>query len=157
MCFYSIYGRRRGFKIEQIDLLKDKGILVIELKDKGKELRNQWEEAFAKHLSKSEKRKIYFHQHLWHVFSYDKLFCLERQKARAAFNMKKKNACYIFYQNNENTLLLENAIGLKAEDILNEIDGYITDVYVVDKDFSWTYVHTHEYFLGPYFFQPVEV
>ncbi|WP_066063025.1 DUF4275 family protein [Neobacillus soli] len=119
-------------------MLKDKGILVIELKDKGKELRNQWEEAFAKHLSISEKRKIYFHQHLWHVFSYDK-------------------ACYIFYQNNENTLLLENARGLKADDILNEIDGYLTDVYVVDKDFSWTYIHTHEFFLGPYFIQQVEV
>lgn len=26
-----------------------------------------------------------------------------------------------------------------------------TDIYVVAKDFSWTYVHTHEPDLGPYF------
>ena len=47
--------------------------------------------------------------------------------------------------------MLENARRIKAEDIINEIDGYIDDVYVVDIDFSWTYIHTHEYFCGPYF------
>ena len=25
------------------------------------------------------------------------------------------------------------------------------DVYLVDKDFTWTYVHTHEEACGPYF------
>ncbi|MBT2723991.1 DUF4275 family protein [Bacillus sp. ISL-46] len=36
------------------------------------------------------------------------------------------------------------------------MDGYIDDVYVVDKDFTWTYILTHEYFCGPYFYQPGE-
>ena len=139
--------------MEQIDLLKDKGILVTELKNKRKELWKLWEEAFANNLTKSQKRKIYFHQHMWHVFSYNKISCIEGQNAKAAFNKKQKEACYIFYQDNENALLLENARRIKAEDLINEIDGYIDDVYVVDIDFSWTYIHTHEYFCGPYFYQ----
>ncbi|WP_299091121.1 DUF4275 family protein [uncultured Metabacillus sp.] len=142
--------------MEQINLLKSKGILVTELKSITEELRKQWEEAFAKHLSKSQKSKIYFYQHLWHVFSYNKLSCLERQKARDAFNKVKKDGCYIFYQDNENALLLENARSLKAEDIIKDIDGYIEDIYVVDKDFSWTYIQTHESFCGPYFYQPMK-
>ncbi|MBT2655859.1 DUF4275 family protein [Bacillus sp. ISL-18] len=139
--------------MEQIDLLKAKGIIVTKLKNKRNELRKQWEETFAKHLSKSQKRKIYLHQHLWHIFSYKKLSCLEEQKARDAFNRTMKDTCYIFYQDNEYVLLLENITSLKAEDIINEFDHYINDVYVVDKNFSWTYVHTHEYFCGPYFYQ----
>ena len=50
--------------MEQIDLLKDEGILVTELKNKRKELWKLWEEAFANNLTKSQKRKIYFHQHV---------------------------------------------------------------------------------------------
>ncbi|PEY99555.1 hypothetical protein CN326_23300 [Bacillus sp. AFS018417] len=142
--------------MEQINLLKSKGILVIELKNKSEELQKKWEEAFAKHLSKSQKSKIYFYQHLWHVFSYNKIPCLEQQKARDAFNKVKKNGCYIFYQDKENALLLENAKSLKAENILKEINGYIEDVYVVDADFTWTYVFTHEEYCGPYFYQPSE-
>ena len=140
--------------MDQIELLKTKGIRVIKLKNKRNELRSQWEEVFTKQLSNSQKRKIYFHQHLWHVFSYNKLPCLEGQKARETFDKKKKDVCYIFYQDNEYVLLLENAKGLMAKDIINEINGYINDVYVVDKDFLWTYIHTHEYFCGPYFYQP---
>ena len=72
--------------MEQINLLKSKGILVSKLIGKREELRKQWEEAFAKHLSKSQKRKINLHQHLWHIFSYNKLSCLEEKKARDTFN-----------------------------------------------------------------------
>lgn len=49
--------------------------------------------------------------------------------------------------------MLENTKRLKAEDITNSINGYIDDVYVVDTDFTWTYVHTHEEFCGPYFYK----
>jgi hypothetical protein len=44
--------------MEQINLLKSKGIQVTKLIAKREELRKQWEESFAKHLSKSQKRKI---------------------------------------------------------------------------------------------------
>ena len=68
--------------MEQIDLLKDKGILVTEVKNKRKELWKLWEEAFANNLTKSQKRKIYFHQHMWHVFSYNKISCNRRTKCK---------------------------------------------------------------------------
>jgi predicted nucleic acid-binding protein len=142
--------------VRQIKLLKEKGILVSKLKNKQNELRKKWEEKFTNTLSKSQKRKIYFHQHLWHVFSYKKLPCLEEELAAEAFGKIKKDICYIFYQDNEDVLLLENARSLKAEDIIHEIDCYIDDVYVMDKDFSWTYIHTHEQFCGPYFFQTID-
>lgn len=139
--------------MEQIKRLKSKGILVTNLIGKREELQKQWEEAFAKHLSKSQKRKIYFYQHLWHVFSYKKLSCLEEQEARDAFNKVKKDSCIIYYYDNQNVLLLENARNLKAEDIIKDIDDYLEDVYVVGTDFTWTYVFTHEENCGPYFYQ----
>ena len=139
--------------MEQINLLKSKGILVSKLIGKREELRKQWEEAFAKHLSKSQKRKIYLHQHLWHIFSYNKLSCLEEQKARDAFNREEKNGCYIFYRDTQNVLLLGNARSLRAEDLIKDVDDFLEDVYVVDTDFTWTYVLTHEEYCGPYFYQ----
>jgi hypothetical protein len=126
--------------MEQIDLLKGKGITVIEIKNKDHKLLKQWGVAFAKNLSKNQKRQIYYGHCLWHVFSYDVLPCKKSHKARNAFNMIEKDKCYIFYQDSEYALLLENARSLTSEDITNEIDGFIHDIYVVDKDFSWTYI-----------------
>jgi Domain of unknown function (DUF4275) len=140
----------------QIELLKNKGVLITELENKGEELLEQWEEAFAKHLSKSQKGKIRFNQYLWHVFSFKKIKCLEGQDAIDAFNKLKKNVCYIFYQDDENALMIENANKLKAEDITNKKEEYIDDVYVVDKDFTWTYIYTHEEICGPYFYKTNE-
>lgn len=138
--------------MEQIEVLKSKGVLVKEMKGKKEELQKQWEDAFAKNLSKSQKNKINFYQHFWHVFSFNKLSCLEGQKARDAFNKVKKDGCYIFYQDEENSLMLENARSLKVEDIVKEFEGYIDDVYVGDTNFKWTYVCTHEEYCGPYFY-----
>lgn len=139
--------------MEQINLLKDKGIIVTVFTNKGRDFRKQWAESFAKDISKHEKRQIYFHQFLWHVFSNNVLSCLKRQKAKSAFDNKVKDECYIFYQENDNVLLLQNIEDLQSENIINEINDYINDVYVVDKDFTWTYILTHEEDLGPYFYE----
>ncbi|TDK61784.1 DUF4275 family protein [Bacillus salipaludis] len=138
--------------MEQINLLKSKGILVTELMNKREELLKQWGEAFAKDISKNQKREIYFGKCLWHVFSYNVLPSKKGQRARNAFNMLVKDECYIFYQEYKNALMIENARSLKPEDIVNEIEEYIHDVYVVDTDFSWTYIQTHEEDCGPYFY-----
>jgi hypothetical protein len=140
--------------MEQIDLLIDKGISVTVLENKGQELRKRWGETFAKAISKNQKRQIYYGNCLWHVFSYDVLSCKKGQKASKAFNLSMKGECYIFYQEYKNALLLEKTSNLTSEDIKNEIEGYIHDVYVVDKDFSWTYIQTHEDDCGPYFYKP---
>jgi ribosomal protein S17E len=142
--------------MEQIDLLIDKGISVTVLKNKGKELRKRWGEAFANDISKNQKRQIFYRNFLWHIFSYEVLSCKEGHKASVAFNLNMKDECYIFYHKYKNALLLENAGNLTSEDINNEIGGYIHDAYVVDKDFSWTYIRTHEDDCGPYFYKPVK-
>lgn len=141
--------------MEQIDLLIDKGISVIELTNKGQELRKRWGEAFANDISKNQKKQIYYRQYLWHVFSSDVLPCKKGQGARKAFNTIMKDECYIFYQEYKNALLLNNAGCLFSNDIINQIEGYIHDVYVVDQNFSWTYIQTHEEDEGPYFYRPI--
>ncbi|WP_233434072.1 DUF4275 family protein [Geobacillus stearothermophilus] len=45
---------------------------------------------------------------------------------------------------------MEDASGLKAADLATENDKI--DLYVVDSEFNWTFVMTHESgWLGPYF------
>lgn len=44
-------------------------------------------------------------------------------------------------------MILEDAAAFDSNDLLEE-----SDVYVVDKEFNWTYVKTHETgWCGPYF------
>lgn len=64
---------------------------------------------------------------------------LKEEQADIAFNKKLKKSCYIFYQHSDNAFILENVSSINANDFLDE-----EDVYVVDKEFNWTYVKTHE-------------
>ncbi|ALC91768.1 ATP synthase F1 subunit delta [Bacillus sp. FJAT-18017] len=144
--------------MELLTRLIYKDVEVEEAEDMGNLLRKRWEEQFAGHLSLQEKRSIHLYDKgnssgfLWHVFSYGKKACLEGRPAEEAFNAVRKYACYVFYQNSDEGLILKNAKRLSADDLKNEYD-----VYVVDKDFSWTYVKTHETgWLGPYFFKSNE-
>jgi hypothetical protein len=73
--------------------------------------------------------------------------CLKEEQADKAFNKERKSACYVFYQHSDDALILENASSFTADDLINEYD-----IYVVDKEFNWTYVKTHETgWCGPYF------
>ncbi|WP_053367972.1 DUF4275 family protein [Bacillus sp. FJAT-27245] len=138
-----------------VEILKNKNIKVRELPKWGGYLRKEWETHFANHLSNEEKKAIYlFNQggycgYLWHVFSYKKKDCLEGEKAEVAFNDERKNECYIFFQDSDYALQLANASTLNTLDLLDETDN---DMYIVDKQFRWTFVMTHEIGLcGPYF------
>jgi hypothetical protein len=145
----SYYVKTKGeVKMSLMDVFRHKGIEVIELADKGVELRKKWENKFTDEISLSEKKSIYFDQFLWHVFSYEKLSCLKNEEAMKAFNQEPKKCCYVFYQHHDNAFMINNADKIKAEDFENE-----HDVYVVDKNFHWTFVHTHEYYCGPYFYK----
>lgn len=64
-----------------------------------------------------------------------------------------KKECYIFYQHCNDVLLIKDASLLSMDDILRETDDmYKGDIYIVDKDFTWTFVKTHEdRWCGPYF------
>lgn len=138
---------------ELLEILNNKKIKIIEIPKWGPYLRKQWEYNFANHISETEKKSIYLFDndgvwgYLWHLFSYDKKNNLKEEMADQAFNNEAKSSCFVFYQHSDDALILENASNLTAHDLINELD-----IYVVDKDFNWTYVKTHETgCCGPYF------
>ncbi len=141
--------------MDLVDSLRSKNVKVIEIPKWGVYLRKQWEESFANHLSVKEKKSIYLHDedgicgYLWHLFSYERRLCLKEEQADIAFNNEMKKSSYVFYQHSDDAFILENASSLKADDFLSE-----EDVYVVDRQFNWTYVRTHETgYCGPYFYR----
>lgn len=140
-------------RIEFVQALKRKRVKVREIPKWGTYLRKQWEDEFVSHLTVQEKEDIYLYSshwasgYLWHVFSYEKRNFLQLEEADKAFKQEKKKFCYVFFQHYDDAYILENAETIIADDFKVE-----EDVYVVDKDFNWTYVRTHDSgYLGPYF------
>jgi hypothetical protein len=131
-----------------IDRLRLRNVSVEVFDNVGKALHKQWEEKFSGNLSNVQKNKIYLNQYLWHIFSYHQVEHLYGKEAVEAFNATKKNECFAFYQHDDKALRLINSKDIKAEDFNNE-----HDIYVFDKDMTWTYVNTHEDYCGPYFYK----
>ncbi|MPN50720.1 hypothetical protein SDC9_198353 [bioreactor metagenome] len=72
---------------------------------------------------------------------------MQGEEANKAFNSMPKNSCYVFYQGTNEALILDGAFSFSVGDLLEE-----TDIYIVDKEFTWTYIKTHETgYIGPYF------
>ncbi|TRY42587.1 DUF4275 family protein [Geobacillus sp. LEMMJ02] len=122
----------------------------------GEQLRQQWEKVFAGHLTVEEKQHIHLHNrngvngYLWHVFSYKMRDCLTEEEAETAFDQEEKTCCYLFFQYGDDAFKVEDASVLKAADLAAE--NAKIDLYVVDSEFNWTFVMTHESgWLGPYF------
>jgi hypothetical protein len=139
--------------MELTDILKRKKIKFIEVAKWGICLRKQWEDNFANHLNLEEKKAIYLYNddgacgYLWHLFSYKKRNCFEGEEAEQAFNDEQKISCYVFYQHIDDVLILDRAEMFNANDLVNE-----SDIYILDKEFKWTYVKIHETgWCGPYF------
>jgi hypothetical protein len=139
------------------DKLKSKKINVSRTEDFGHDLRQKWEAAFASHLSPKEKRRIFLHDkggasgYLWHLFSYEKRKCEKEELAELAFDKQYKDTCLIFFQHSDEVWIVEDSSDLKARDLLMA-DGEYADLYVIDRDFKWTFVVTHEQgWIGPFF------
>lgn len=128
--------------------LEDKGVVVSELFEESEEISDTWDKMFAGNLSEEVKEAIYYSQYKWHMFSYKKQDCLTGDSARQAFNTKLKHEVYVMYQNGGWVLLYENTDMIISEDFDSE-----QDIYIFDREFTWTYVHTHEEMCGPYFYQ----
>ncbi len=126
--------------------IKNKGIIICESPISSQKLKQQWKKVFLHSLDQKEQRRIYINQFLWHGFSYEKVYCISKGKARKALINHKKDEVFVFYQHKDEAYIFKNASKLKASDF--DMDD---DVYVVDKDFKWTYVKTHETMCGPYF------
>ena len=113
---------------------------------------NQWLRHFAKGLSKADFENHIKNEYIWHIFSWKLLNfdnLLEGNAARNAFDLANKSnviCCDMFGGDGTSDKLPENLF--TAE----KIDRSKAEFYVVAKDYSWTYIKTHETDLyGPYF------
>ena len=81
----------------------------------------------------------------WHLFSWAEVPCLEGEEARRAFDALDYDEAYFF----GDWFPHVETIGKTTA---AQLDKGCSDVYVVDKNFRWTYSHTHEDgWDGPYF------
>lgn len=113
---------------------------------------NQWLRHFAPNLSKDQFEKYIRDQYIWHVFSWELIEfdgLLVGNDARQAFDQAIKNDCIccdMFNGNGVTDSLSSNFNTAK------KIDSNLNEFYVVAKDYSWTYIKTHEGdSCGPYF------
>lgn len=117
-----------------------------------KEFARKWLENFAPEMTKSQYEKRHVNEYIWHVFSWKivpdgKYLC--GSEARKAYDETvKRGAMYINFFDDFSELLPITKDMYKAEQLENN-----PETYVVGRDFSWTYIVTHETVcgLGPYF------
>lgn len=116
------------------------------------ELIDKWLSVFGKDVDKKliEDHVTSHTNLLWHLFTWCKVSCLEEDEARQEFDALKYTEAIRFYDGYSNHIEGVSVIEkISAEDVDNDPQG---DVYIVAKDFSWTYVRTHEKdCCGPYF------
>lgn len=116
---------------------------------------NKWLDAFAKDISDESIQRYVTStgNYLWHIFSWelvDSGAYLTGNAAGAAYDQAdKQGALYMDWFESDHTKLV--ADDLCAADAWTSF----VEVYVVGKDFAWTYIKTHEEDLcGPYFYMP---
>lgn len=114
---------------------------------------NRWLKAFAPDLTKDQYERYVKDQFIWHVFSWELVTAeglLVGDAARLAFDKMDKT----------NVICCDRYGGEGVKNRLPEryataekIDRWTVEYYVVAKDYSWTYIKTHECDLcGPYFY-----
>jgi len=125
-----------------------------------REVRSRWLDAFASEVPEAElgTHVLAEGNYLWHLFSWEFVPCRSGDDARKALEETAGEECYLFYneyppadQPRVQAISGADALALagRSADIYPSFDGM--DWYLVDKDFTWTYAHTHEADCGPYF------
>ena len=119
------------------------------------EFEKKWLNTFIPSLTDKQYGGCFVDQYLWHVFSYRLIpeeKVLTGDMARKAYdNIDKENAIMIQIWDDE---ILE-----ETEKLIDEYKSWeaiedIPEIFIVDKDWKWTYVSTHENGLcGPYFYK----
>lgn len=112
----------------------------------GSTLREKWIQRFASELDENEKEEVYIESFLWHVFSYGLIEGLKEEEAIQEYCQEFSGKALIFFQHSDLVYQVDY-IEKVPVDIINKLD----DVYVCTEDFTKCYVHTHEYYLGPYY------
>ena len=107
--------------------------------------------AFA---AKVDKKMIKEHvtsdgNHLWHIFTWCNVPCIKGDEARLVFDSLNYAEAYRFTGGYSSKIKNGGSIGkISALDVDNDP---AKDIYIVAKDYSWTYVRTHEKGVcGPY-------
>lgn len=108
-----------------------------------KELKEKYIKIFYKDLTEKDKEKMHLNDYLWHAYSYEVVPCIKGVEAVKEFMKKEKNDVYVFCLYNG---YVEEIKDLTYEKLLSMIywDKIYSDCYVVDKNFKWTFVYTHE-------------
>lgn len=106
-------------------------------------IKNKYISVFFNNLTKKEKDEIHFEQYMWHAFSYNKVEAKKGAEAIEALRNHKENDVYVIFQKKEKIL---EAKDVTYEQIYNNVlnNTWQTDCYIIDKDFKWTFVLTHE-------------
>lgn len=127
-----------------------KDICHIEMSDD--ELVKKWLSVFGKGVDKGliEKHVTSYGNHLWHLFTWGEVPCLQGEEAKRAFDDLEYEEAIRFYDGYASHIEKVSVIGKLSAKAVDKDRG--SDVYIVAEDFSWTYVRTHEVgWCGPYF------
>lgn len=116
------------------------------------ELLKKWLSTFGKNVDKKLMKEYItsYGNLLWHLFTWGKVPCLQGDDARKAFDDMHYEEAIRFYDGYASHIEKISVIGKISAKAVDKDRG--SDVYIVAKDFSWTYVRTHEIeWCGPYF------
>src|SRR6186713_2005377 len=106
-------------------------------------LQQLWRETFALRVHDATGKWTHL-QFDWHAFSYEFVYCLERDKALSAYESQVVSEVLVLPSMDEG---LACRCKTSTRPILDGLDAYICD-----PDFGWTMVFTHETdWCGPYF------
>lgn len=118
-----------------------------------KEFYKKWFEVFAQGISDKQIQKYVVDtgNYIWHIFSFELIDMdkyLVGDEAKKAYNSIDKNGALYVELDDDNGVQDVTWELSRAE----EIDKFC-ELYVVGRDFEWTYIKTHEPACGPYFFK----
>lgn len=123
------------------------------------ELVKSWLKAFAKRVPTRiiNKNVLAYGNFLWHIFTWGNVRCLKGEAAQKAFDSENYTYavkfCNGYTDENGKTLIdgVSSILKTSSEEIDREWETDCSDIYIVDSDFTWTYVKTHEEQCGPFF------
>ncbi|MBE6917034.1 MAG: DUF4275 family protein [Ruminococcaceae bacterium] len=116
-----------------------------------KEFYDKWIETFAADIPEQDIQKYVKSTGnlIWHIFSWELLDegrYFIGEKAKAAYDqIDKEGAICIAWFEDEHTKDIVADLNIAAA-----LDDFV-EIYVVGKNFEWTYIKTHESMCGPYF------
>ncbi len=126
--------------------------------------KKRWLEVFAANLSQEEIEKNIFPtkegygQYIWHIFSRELIPTESFQvgdEARRAYMQADKDGA-IFTEAYWGAKIKSRPLPKMLENprMIDMLFPYLEEIYIAAKDFSWTYIKTHEGDMyGPYFYR----